>query len=694
MRLAERCGRAGLAAALSVLSCAAAVQAQDNDLSTIAVTQPVSGCSLTATENVTVRLFNFGPTLPAATSFNVSYIVNGGVPVTELITLGAPLLSNSTLNYTFTTQADLSIPGAYTFDATVALAGDGNPTNDAFLDAVVTNTAPSAGGALAGPTAVCASGNSGMLTLSGHTGNVVRWEYSTDSGFTWVSISNTTLTQTFSDLAEPTLFRAIVQNGSCAPASSTVASVALLPASVGGSVSSVPMVCAGANIGTLVLSGKVGSVVRWERFTDGDADWTPIANTTTTQGFSGVAQTTLYRAVVQSGACPEVSSLPGEVPVLPATVAVTAPGPACPGGGGNVVSATDLGPGVTYAWQAAGGTITAGADEPVATFRAGTGGPVQLSVTATGPGGGCQAVGNTSVPLRFAAGIQGPATACVGLPTNPAQVPDAGVDAIYLWTIANGVLTGGLGTSAVTFQPLGGTPLALQVLVLAQGCIVDNALQLPVASTPPAPVLTAPTAVESLVAAIPASAVADPSNALDWSLTGGTIDAGDGTPEIQFTAGPPGVAQLSVVATTAAGCSSLPASVSVLVRAPGDAPDFFTLAPCRLVDTRRPTGPVGGPALAAGAPRQLPLLAAGCGVPGTAAALAVNVTTIAAEHGTFYSGAGNEPLPGVGLPLRPERAVATQAIVRLATDGTGLLTVGHDGSFPVHLLVDVVGWFQ
>ena len=46
-----------------------------NDVSTVALSRPVSGCSLTATESVTVRLFNYGSTLPAATSFNLSYRV-------------------------------------------------------------------------------------------------------------------------------------------------------------------------------------------------------------------------------------------------------------------------------------------------------------------------------------------------------------------------------------------------------------------------------------------------------------------------------------------------------------------------------------------------------------------------------------------------------------------------------------------
>ncbi|HLG03644.1 MAG TPA: hypothetical protein VI731_08625, partial [Bacteroidia bacterium] len=99
---------------LSFLFLSASAMAQ-TDLSVTAINAPVSGCALTATENVTIRIFNFDATLPAGTMFDVSYTINAGVPVVETVTLAVPLTSNTAMNYTFTTQADLSIPGTYTF---------------------------------------------------------------------------------------------------------------------------------------------------------------------------------------------------------------------------------------------------------------------------------------------------------------------------------------------------------------------------------------------------------------------------------------------------------------------------------------------------------------------------------------------------------------------------------------------------
>lgn len=290
------------------------------DLSVTSITAPVSGCALTSTENVTIRIFNFGATLPAGSSFNVSYDINAGVPVTELVTLASNLTSNSALIYTFTTQADLSVVGSYTFDASVSIAGDVSPANDAFNGYIVDNTANSVGGTVSGGTGVCITGNSGVLTLSGHTGNVVRWEYSTDGGFTWINITNTTTTQSYNNLTVPTQYRALVQNGTCTAQYSSIASMTIDPSTVGGTLSSNATVCTGSNSGTLILSGKTGSVVRWEQSTDGGITWTNIVNTTTSLVYVNLTTTTKYRVRVQSGSCTAAYSTIVTITVKPLSV--------------------------------------------------------------------------------------------------------------------------------------------------------------------------------------------------------------------------------------------------------------------------------------------------------------------------------------------------------------------------------------
>ncbi len=314
-----------LLAFVTLFSSAAVAQI---DLSVTNITSPVTGCAMTATENVTIKIFNFGSTLLAGTSFNVSYTINAGAPVVELITLASNLTSNSTLTYTFTTQANLSVPGAYTFDATVSIVGDVSPANDAFNGYLVTNTAPSVGGTVSGGTNVCVSGNAGVLTLAGQTGSVVRWEYSTDGGFTWINITNTTTSQPYNNLTVPTRYRALVQNGSCTSAYSTVAIMTIDPATVGGTLNSNATVCTGSNFGTMTLTGKVGSVIRWEQSIDGGVTWTNIANVTTSQTYVNIVVTTKYRVRVQSGSCNPLYSTIVTITVMPNSVGGTINPPA------------------------------------------------------------------------------------------------------------------------------------------------------------------------------------------------------------------------------------------------------------------------------------------------------------------------------------------------------------------------------
>ncbi|WP_250437354.1 LamG domain-containing protein, partial [Hanstruepera flava] len=70
-----------------------------------------------------------------------------------------------------------------------------------------------------------------ILTLSGYTGSIVRWEYSINGGLNWNSVANTTNTYNFNDILQTTLIRAVVQIGSC-QAYSNLVYVAVVPPDV------------------------------------------------------------------------------------------------------------------------------------------------------------------------------------------------------------------------------------------------------------------------------------------------------------------------------------------------------------------------------------------------------------------------------------------------------------------------------
>jgi hypothetical protein len=123
--------------------------------------------------------------------------------------------------------------------------------------------------------------------------------------------------------------------------------------------------------------------------------------------------------------------------------------------------------------------------------------------------------------------------------------------------------------------------------------------------------------------------------------------------------------------------------------------DYFTLTPCRLVDTRNAAGPNGGPALAASSNRTFVLTGA-CGVPATAKALSVNLTvTQPTASGFFTLFPANRPAPtAASITFVPGLTLSNNAIVSLAIDGSGGLTVKNGSGGTAHFILDVTGYFE
>ena len=60
----------------------------------------------------------------------------------------------------------------------------------------------------------------------------------------------------------------------------------------------------------------------------------------------------------------------------------------------------------------------------------------------------------------------------------------------------------------------------------------------------------------------------------------------------------------------------------------GSTLQFFSLAPCRVVDTRGANGSLGGPALNGGQERDFPVLSSDCQIPSSAKAYSMNFTVV------------------------------------------------------------------
>jgi uncharacterized repeat protein (TIGR01451 family) len=121
---------------------------------------------------------------------------------------------------------------------------------------------------------------------------------------------------------------------------------------------------------------------------------------------------------------------------------------------------------------------------------------------------------------------------------------------------------------------------------------------------------------------------------------------------------------------------------------------FYPLTPCRLVDTREPDGPNGGPALQAGTTRVFSLVSS-CGIPATARALSVNATvTQPTTLGHLRLYPADQALPTASnLNYAPGLTRANNAAVPLSASGElGVYCGQAAGS--AHFVLDVNGYFQ
>jgi hypothetical protein len=130
------------------------------------------------------------------------------------------------------------------------------------------------------------------------------------------------------------------------------------------------------------------------------------------------------------------------------------------------------------------------------------------------------------------------------------------------------------------------------------------------------------------------------------------------------------------------------------VRNPSAPAGFFTVAACRVADTRNAPGPSGGPALAANSVRAFPVSNV-CQIPASATAVAVNLVVVVPTNiGDLrvYPSGGPAP-PTSSINFRPGVVRANNAIVTLGNQGQ--ISVQCDmSSGETHFLFDVVGYFQ
>jgi PKD repeat protein len=152
----------------------------------------------------------------------------------------------------------------------------------------------------------------------------------------------------------------------------------------------------------------------------------------------------------------------------------------------------------------------------------------------------------------------------------------------------------------------------------------------------------------------------------------------------------PGSYQVAMTITNSAGTAVSPPSNVILL--PEQASDFYTLAPCRVYDSRSGAGTP----LASGVAKLISLAA--CGIPSDAHAVAGNLTIVGPTgpgNVTLYP--GNYPVPATStIDFNAGAARANGVVMPLASDGSAMLSVypsvANNGT--VHVILDVSGYFK
>jgi hypothetical protein len=118
---------------------------------------------------------------------------------------------------------------------------------------------------------------------------------------------------------------------------------------------------------------------------------------------------------------------------------------------------------------------------------------------------------------------------------------------------------------------------------------------------------------------------------------------------------------------------------------------FYSMSPCRVIDTRKNVGPLSGPYLYAGQPRSFPILSSSCNVPSLAQAYSLNMTVVPKGYlGYLLTWPTGELQPKVST---------LNAFTGTVTANAAIVTAGLGGAFSAYasndtdFFVDINGYF-
>lgn len=304
---------------------------------------------------------------------------------------------------------------------------------------------------------------SGTLTLSGHSGSILRWESSFDNT-NWTSISYTAASYSYSNIQQTTHFRAVVSS-SCGNTYSGTASVTITPLApptvqpAGG--------CTGEQVRLTASGAPGGGSYRWYTHdgnlisgATGATYTTPVLTATTYYQVSAVnadgscesTKVSVRADINYSIAAPSVQPAQG---CSGQTVTLTASG--APGGG-------------SYRWYTNDGNLINGATGATYTTPVLTG-STYYQVSAVNSSGSCVSA-RTSVRVDINYAPAAPAAPDVrrcGAGTITLEAHAAGATA-YRWYNSNNTLISGANGATYTVPINGRSTFYVSALYSSGGC--------------------------------------------------------------------------------------------------------------------------------------------------------------------------------------------------------------------------------
>jgi hypothetical protein len=517
-------------------------------------------------------------------------------PLSQTITAPSSVCANSTGN-----SASVVDPGSATFAWTITggtIPGSTTGSSVLFtagasgtvqLSCVITKAGCSSAGGqaqsvtitaapaqtitAAGP--VCASSAGNTASVSTTAGATYSWSIS--GGTITAGGTSSTVTYTAGTGASLTLSCVVTSSGGCASAGGQAQSVTINPTSVGGSTSAnAATICQGST-SQITLSGQTGSITKWQS-SPNNSTWSDIASTANPYTTAALSANTYYRAVVQSGVCSTANSASTLVTVNPTSVGGTATATlsaVCVGASTTIGLAGNTGS--TIQWQQSGNgstgwtTVTGGSGGTTTTYTT-PGLTTKTYYRAVVTSGACSSANSsvTSVDITANPAVTGqPAntTVCQGS-TASFTVTATGVTS-YQWQYSSNSgttwqnVTDGTGqTSATYITPTlsdtsrSGYKYKCHIVGCGGATTDSDGTSTLTVNAIPSQTITAPSSVCANSTGNMASVPTSSGGSYAWTISGGTITAGQTAATVTFTAGASGSVVLNCVVTSSGGCAS------------------------------------------------------------------------------------------------------------------------------------------